>query len=562
MKQTKKELNENEIHFDDFSSYQFFMDKDEKDEIDKNLSFTDNEKETNSNAEQYEGLCLNTFLPINQKENFELPNNDNEFFIQNNRKSMGSFSTFSSGMNSTQYSIAQSSNNKNAKQNKNFQQQYINSSNFSNMNGFHSSMPFKQPNYYFTYNQIIPTPLPPQTQHRSYPQFGNNNNFYGSISYNYNQPINAFTNNTIINNFIYINSQTPPQQKNKSTKGEQKNKNNSSKKDKNFNSLNELLDSLKGGKHISNFIKSRTNTELMIQLIRKLSTQEIEELIEMIKHKLKDIMISNNKFSQKLFEQCTSEQRLTILTEIKDIFIEIAMNKWGSYSLQALIKVVSLPEEQEIIKKCIEGKIYELAMDKQANFVLQKLILILNEKGMTQITEEIFHIFHHLIYNSIGIGLLKNLVLTNKSSEMRKKFVLKVIENLTNIINNQVGHTLLLQMMDKWDYETCKPMITEIYKEIIKYSYMKYSSLVILRCIKITEPKILSNISGTIIKTESLYELLSCENGKGIIKTLFQKLPTKKRTEFYSNIKNSLKCILEKNKNLSNPSLAFLNESA
>ena len=145
---------------------------------------------------------------------------------------------------------------------------------------------------------------------------------------------------------------------------------------------------------------------------------------------------------------------------------------------------------------------------------------------------------------------------------MRKKFVLKVIENLTNIINNQVGHTLLLQMMDKWDYETCKPMITEIYKEIIKYSYMKYSSLVILRCIKITEPKILSNISGTIIKTESLYKLLSCENGKGIIKTLFQKLPTKKRTEFYSNIKNSLKCILEKNKNLSNPSLAFLNEPA
>ena len=50
MKQTKKELNENEIHFDDFSSYQFFMDKDEKDEIDKNLSFTDNEKETNSDA--------------------------------------------------------------------------------------------------------------------------------------------------------------------------------------------------------------------------------------------------------------------------------------------------------------------------------------------------------------------------------------------------------------------------------------------------------------------------------------------------------------------------------
>ena len=32
---------------------------------------------------------------------------------------------------------------------------------------------------------------------------------------------------------------------------------------------------------------------------------------------------------------------------------------------------------------------------------------------------------------------------------MRKRFVAKVIENLSNIINNQNGHTLLLQMMEK-----------------------------------------------------------------------------------------------------------------
>ena len=157
----------------------------------------------------------------------------------------------------------------------------------------------------------------------------------------------------------------------------------------------------------------------MINLIKKLPSDKIGELIEMIKHKLKDIMISNNKFSQKLFEQCTAEQRLIIVNEIKESFIEIAKNKWGSYSLQALIKIISLPEEQEKIKKCIEGRIYELAMDKQANFVLQKLILLLNEKGMSLITEEIFNIFHHLIYNSVGIGLLKNLVLTNFSPLLR-----------------------------------------------------------------------------------------------------------------------------------------------
>ena len=70
-----------------------------------------------------------------------------------------------------------------------------------------------------------------------------------------------------------------------------------------FNTLEELLESLKGGKQIGNYIKARNNTGTMINLIKKLPTSKIGELIEMIKHKLKDLMISNNKFCQKFFEQ-------------------------------------------------------------------------------------------------------------------------------------------------------------------------------------------------------------------------------------------------------------------
>ena len=113
-----------------------------------------------------------------------------------------------------------------------------------------------------------------------------------------------------------------------------------------FNSLEELLEFLKGGKQIGNYIKARNNTGTMVNLIKKLPTNKIGELIEMIKHKMKDIMISNNKFCQKFFEHCPAEQRVIILSSIKAHFSEIAFNKWGSYSLQALIKVVSLPEEQ------------------------------------------------------------------------------------------------------------------------------------------------------------------------------------------------------------------------
>lgn len=523
MKQEENTPSNQKIYLNDFSSYHFFNDTAE---VSENSFDSTPEDEPQSPST----LLPSSNQPQEDLLQFDFLKDDpNDTPNPLSRSSIGSFSTFSSFTPNSTF--------------KQYQPYYPNQSKFLGFSRFHNSMPFKQPNLYFGYTNVnVP-------QHRSI-NFGNaNRNCYGSFPFNFNQTINS---NTIINNFIYT---TP----NVNEKAKKKTKTN----EEEYNSLEELLSALKGGKQIGNFIKSRCNTETMINLIKKLPSDKIGELIEMIKHKLKDIMISNNKFSQKLFEQCTAEQRLIIVNEIKESFIEIAKNKWGSYSLQALIKIISLPEEQEIIKKCIEGRIYELAMDKQANFVLQKLILLLNEKGMSLITEEIFNIFNHLIYNSVGIGLLKNLVLTNKSAEMRKKFVSKVLENLPNIINNQNGHTLLLQMMEKWDFETCKPMIVEIYKEISKFSFLKYSSIVVKRCVEISEIKIIKTLCNSILKGDRVYDFVSYDSGKIILKEIFEKLPLKKKNDFYCGIKNSLKSIFEKNENLNSiPSIDFLKELA
>ena len=376
-------------------------------------------------------------------------------------------------------------------------------------------------NFFFYPNQII------NSTHQI-----NNTNYYNSNIYysNMNNQINK-------NNSNYINYNNNNEEEEEENKIKKKN----SIKIENFETLEELLESLKGGKQIGNYIKSRNNTGTMINLLKKLPSNKITELLNMIQHKLKDIMISNNKLSQKLFELCNPEQRLFILNSIKNNFIEIALNKWGSFSLQSLIKIISLPEEQEIIKKCIEGKVYELAMDKQANFVLQKLILLLNEKGMSSITEEIFNIFNHLIYNSNGIGLLKNLILTNKSSETRKKFVNKVIENLPNIINNPNGHTLILQIMEKWDFETCKNLILKIFENISKYSILKFSSIVVLKCVLISDIKNIKNVSKIFFSSNNLNQIIKSENGKEIIKKILMKLPKKNRIEAYENLKKFFK---------------------
>lgn len=305
---------------------------------------------------------------------------------------------------------------------------------------------------------------------------------------------------------------------------------------KDFKNLNDLLSSLKNNKQLSSFIKSRKNTETMCSLLKKLTQSELNELISLISSNMKDIMIINNKFCQKLFEQCTPQQRLLILKQLQPYFISIAMDKWGSYSLQALIKIISLPEEQEIIKTCIEGKVEVLAMDKQANFVLQKLILLFNEKGISSITEEIFKIFHQLILHPNGVCLLKNLIMTHKSSEIRKQFVSKVKDNLINIINDQHSHTLILQMMEKWDFETCKGVIYEVFRGFHKYILLQYSPFVLLRCVQVSEDRFIKHLAQIYIKTERFNELFQIGIAVQIIASIYSKLSKDKQIEWHNEL--------------------------
>ena len=44
-------------------------------------------------------------------------------------------------------------------------------------------------------------------------------------------------------------------------------------------------------------------------------------------------------------------------------------------------------------------------------------------------------------------------------------------------------------MMEKWDFETCKSVILKIFENISKYAILKYSSIVVIKCILFSDIK-------------------------------------------------------------------------
>ena len=309
----------------------------------------------------------------------------------------------------------------------------------------------------------------------------------------------------------------------------------------NFDTLEELLAYLAKGKQIGNYIKCRKNTETMTNLIKKLPPAKIGELIGLVKNKLKDIMISNNKFSQKLFEQCTPDQRLLILNIIKDNFIDIALNKWGSFSLQALIKNISLPEEHELITTCIKGKIGELAVNKRSNFVLQKLISVLNDKTIIDIQEEIIILFDYLICNSLGIGLLKHFIFTVKNADIRQNLIKKIGAKVSAFVTSVSGNALLLQLLEKFDVEINNELINEIIKNIESYSMNPFTYPILEKCITLSNGKVSKLIPESFYYSQSIIYLASSDKGRNLLYLLLTKLPKKLRCVSLLTIKTIVK---------------------
>ena len=306
----------------------------------------------------------------------------------------------------------------------------------------------------------------------------------------------------------------------------------------NFSTLEELLKHLEGGKQIGNYIKCRKNTDIMVNLIKRLPNEKISTLIEMIKPKLKDIMISNNKVSQKLFEQCTSEQRMKVINIIKDNFVDIACNKWGSFSLQALIKNISLHEEQDLIKSCICGKINELVINKRATFIVQKLFVILNEKLITSLFDEINSLFTTLITSSLGFGLLKAYLINNKNISIQSKLIENICLNLETILKHPYGCNFICQLIEKLDIDTSNEIINEIFTKMEMFYDIKHFNNLTEKCLMYVSSKILKQFPTSLfINNNFIQIIINSDDQKTMLQLLLSKVSINSKQEIIKHLK-------------------------
>lgn len=341
--------------------------------------------------------------------------------------------------------------------------------------------------------------------------------------------LDAYVNPSLVMNMLQMNQRIKPVTKKK-------------KKPQNtkiFESLNDLLQYLDGKKMLCNFVKSRENKDCLIDLVKKLTDEEIDNLVNLIKHKLKEILISSHKFCQKLFEKLKPKNRILILEQIKSNFLAVSLNKWGSISLQSVVKLISLPEEEDIVLECIKGNVCEMICNKYSNFVIQKLILVLNENHLICIIDEMFNNFFTILNCTLGFNFIYNLIMSLKSVETKKYFAKKMVKMGKYLMMDTKGANLMTFIAIKFDGE-CKVLIISFLLDTYSPFFVpNYPYVSLINIIKACDYKYLKIFYPSFFFNKQYFSFfIQSICGRNIISEFFKKLNIYKKNEIYKFLLN------------------------
>ena len=298
----------------------------------------------------------------------------------------------------------------------------------------------------------------------------------------------------------------------------------------------------------------KSNREYKIMLVNHLNKQGLSKIMK---------NTYGNYFFQQLIKNNEQSFISLIISYISEDFIDISKDFSGTFSLQALLdEVVSFEEEQKILNYIYNYEM-EMAFNKNATHVLQKIVLLFPDIHRIHLNEIIINNFIELCLDSNGICLIKIFIKTNTLIDDKKRINEKIITNFITLAENPFGNYGIQYLMEIWNVNDLNDVKEKILENIYKLSLQQFSSNVIEKAIEIFQEE----NRNTIIKKlcfEGNFVLVLIKNkfGKFVLNKAikYMKMDIKNEFEIYlineinnnnykNKDKNKIKKLLTKIKN-------------
>ena len=388
----------------------------------------------------------------------------------------------------------------------------------------------------------------------------NNNNMINLSKDNNNTGIlsinNINNNNDYNNNYLKLNKINKTMNK---SQLKNKNDNNIKKENKNINEktyLDEFLQYINSlPMPLVNFL---CTSKGILEIKRKLPKSNYDYKMFLTLHLNKDGLskIMKNTYGNYFFQQLIkkSEERFIslIISYISENFINISKDSSGTFSLQALLEEISTLEEEQKILNCIKNHEMEMAYDKNATHVLQKLILLFPDIHRVELNKIILDNFKDLCLHCNGICLIKNFIRSNTIINDKKRINNEIINNFVTIAESPFGNYGIQYLMENWDKDMLIDIRVKIMENLYKLSIQQFSSNVVEKAIEIFDEEYKEILIRKLCFEDNFIELLKRKFGRFVLYKAINYMKIDLKKELENKLINNLNNNIYNNKDKNN----------
>ena len=328
--------------------------------------------------------------------------------------------------------------------------------------------------------------------------------------------------------------------------------NNSSNNNDNFFPINDndknkilIVDFLKYIKSLTmplvNFLCTTKGT---LEIQKKLGrSNECKILLIKLLNKEGLTIIMKNTYGNYFFQQIIkgAEEIIIslILSFILDNFIDISKDPSGTFSVQALLNEISSIKDEQQILNCIKNHEIEMTFNKNATYVIQKIVLLFPDIHRIYLNEIILNNFKDLCLDCNGICLIKNFIKTNTILNNKKRINEEIVKHFVVLAESPFGNYGIQYLMENWNKNEFNDMKTKILENLHKLSVQQYSSNVVEKAIEIFDDETRELIIKKLCLDDNFIVLLKNKFGRFVLNKAINYMDI--------NLKNQLELILINN---------------
>ncbi len=287
----------------------------------------------------------------------------------------------------------------------------------------------------------------------------------------------------------------------------------------------------------------KSNTECKILLVKLLNKEGLTVIMK---------NTYGNYFFQQLIKGAEEIIISLIISYIADTFIEISKDSSGTFSIQALLNEISSIADEQKVLNYIKNHEMEMAFNKNATYVIQKIVLLFPDIHRVYLNEIIINNLRDLCIDSNGICLIKNFIKTNTLINDKKRIIIEIIKNFVILAESPFGNYGIQFLMDNWDRNELNDIKNKIMENLYNLSVQQFSSNVVEKSIEIFDDEYREIIIKKLCFESNFINLLKNKFGRFVLGKAINYMKRNLKNEFelylINNINNNIYSNKDKNK--------------